>query len=163
MFAMIPYVLPNHLCCHLGANCSGKISIFPKFSTPKLLFYFRVLLEYYAGTDALQHPYHSGNRVLRWKGQKDMDIVFCDLKGVYFKIVICGNLLKDLFRSVSNVSTQDPLSVFRGPHQMVLRIIDRMAVSFQFHAIGIAYLSLPSAAELFIPVYKTGYSSSGFP
>jgi hypothetical protein len=46
---------------------------------------------------------------------------------------------------------------------MVLRIIDRMAVSFQFHAIGIAYLSLPSAAELFIPVYKTGYSSSGFP
>ena len=162
MFAMIPYVVPNHLCRHFVSDCARKISIFPKFSTPKLLFHFRMLLEYYAGTNALEHPYHPGDRVPRWKGQKDMDMVFCDLKGVYFTIVIGGNLLKDLFRSVSNVSTQDPLSVFRGPYQMVLRIIDRMAGSFQFHAIGIPYLSLPSAGELFIPVYKTGYSSSVF-
>jgi len=45
---------------------------------------------------------------------------------------------------------------------MVFRIIYRMAGSFQFHALGIAYLPLPSAGELFIPVYKTGYSSSNF-
>jgi len=45
---------------------------------------------------------------------------------------------------------------------MIFGIIDGMAGSFQFHAAGIAYLSLPSAGELFIPVYKTGYSSSEF-
>ena len=35
-----------------------------------------------------------------------------------------------------------------------------MTGSLQFHAISVAQLSLPSAGELFIPVYKTGYSSS---
>jgi len=83
-----------------------------------------------------------------------MDMVFCDLKGIYFEIVSGGDLLTDLFRSFSEISPQDPLSLFR--------IIDRMACSFQFHAGAIAYLSVPSAGELFIPVYKTWYSSSKF-
>jgi hypothetical protein len=162
LFTMVRNVFSDHLCRYFVANCSDKVSIFPEFTTPKLPFHFRMLLEYYAGTDALQHPYHFGDRVPRWKGQKDMDMVFCNLKGVYLEIVSGGYLFKDLFRSLSEISTQDPLSIFRGPHQMIFRIIDRMAGSLQFHAICIAYLSLPSAGELFIPVYKTGYSSSVF-
>jgi hypothetical protein len=41
---------------------------------PKLFLYLMMFMKYYAGTDALQHPYHFGNGVPRWKGQKDMDI-----------------------------------------------------------------------------------------
>jgi len=63
-----------------------------------------VLLEYDASTDALQHPYHFGDGIPRWKGLEDMDMLFCDLKGIYFKIVMYGNLLKDLFRSFSEIS-----------------------------------------------------------
>ena len=119
-------------------------------------------MKYHAGTDALQNPYHLGNRVPWWKTQKDMHMVFCDLKGIYLKIVILGNLLKDLFHSLSNIIPQNPFSVFRGPYQMIFRIVDRMRSSFQFHAVNIAYLNLHLAGELFIPVYKTGYSSSNF-
>jgi hypothetical protein len=35
-----------------------------------------------------------------------------------------------------------------------------MARSLQFHAKSISYVSLTSAEEIFIAVYKTGYSSS---
>jgi hypothetical protein len=45
---------------------------------------------------------------------------------------------------------------------MIFRVIHRMTGSFQFHALAITRFSLPSAGELFIPVYKTGYSSSNF-
>jgi hypothetical protein len=90
-----------------------------------------------------------------------MDMVLSDLKGVYLKIVVYVNLLKDLFGSFSQISRQDPLSILRRPHQSMFRIIERMAVSVQFHAICMAYSCLPSAGELIIPVYKTGYSSSG--
>ncbi len=159
---MIFAIISNHLCGYFVANGSSKISVLPKFSTPELLFHFRMLFENYTGTDALEHRYHLGNRVARGKGQKDMDMVFCDLKGIYLKAVMYGNLLKDFFCSFSQISTQDPFSIFRRPYQVVFRIIDRMAGSLHYDAECIAYLSLPSAGELFIPVYKTGYSSSGF-
>jgi hypothetical protein len=162
LFAMVFNIISDHLCGYFVANCSSKISVFPKLSTPQLFLYIRMFLKYCTGTDALEHPYHLGYGIPRGKGQKDMDMVLCGLKGIDLKLVVYGNLLKDLFRSFSQSSTQDPLSIFRSPYQMVFRVIDRMAGSLQFHVVGIAYLSLPSAGELFIPVYKTGYSSSGF-
>ena len=162
MFTMVFNIVSNHLCGHFITNCSNKITILPEFSSPKLFLHLRMLMKYHAGTDALQNPYHLGNRVPSWKAQKDMHMVFCDLKGIYLKIVILGNLLKDLFHSLSNIIPQNPFSVFRGPYQMIFRIVDRMRSSFQFHAVNIAYLNLPLAGELFIPVYKTGYSSSNF-
>ncbi len=91
-----------------------------------------------------------------------MNMALSYLKGIYLKIVGGCNLLKDLFRSFSDITTQDPFSIVRSPHQMIFGVIDRMAGPLQFHAVGIAYVSLPSAGELFIPVHKTGYSSSGF-
>jgi len=91
-----------------------------------------------------------------------MDIVLCDLKGIYLKIVILGYLFNYLFYPISDVASQNPLSIFLRLQQMIFGIIDCMAGSFQFHAVGIAYLPLPSAGELFISVHKTGYSSSRF-
>jgi hypothetical protein len=159
---MVFNIVSNHLCSHFVTNCPDKITIFPEFSSPKLFLHLRMLMKYNAGTDALQHSYHLGNRVPWWKAQKDMNMVFCYLKGIYLKIVILGNLLKGLFHSLSNIIPQNPFSVFRSPYQMIFRIVDRMRSSFQFHAVNIAYLNLPSAGKLFIPVYKTGYSSSHF-
>ena len=159
---MVFNIVSNHLCGYFIANCSDKISVFPKLSTSQFLFHFGMLLKYYTGTDALEHSYHFGNRVPRWKGQKNMNMVLSYLKGIYLKIVILGYLFKYFLYSIPDVASQNPLSIFRSPHQMVFRIIDRMARSFQLHAGCIPYLSLSLAGELFIPVYKTGYSSSNF-
>lgn len=162
MFTMVFYVFSNHFFCHLIPNRSHKISILPKFSSPKLLLYFRMLLKYYTGTDTLQHPYYLGNTVPRWKRKKNMNVIFCCLQRIYLEIMITGNLLKYFFYSRSNISSQNPFSILRSPHQMIFRVIYRMTGSFQFHALTITRFSLPSAGELFIPVYKTGYSSSDF-
>lgn len=51
---MILDILPDHIGCYFITNRSGKVSIFPKFTTPELFFNFGVPLEYYAGTYALQ-------------------------------------------------------------------------------------------------------------
>jgi hypothetical protein len=45
---------------------------------------------------------------------------------------------------------------------VIFRIINCMARSLKYHALTISHLPLPRAEELFIPVYKTGYSSSNF-
>jgi hypothetical protein len=119
-------------------------------------------MKYHTGTDALQNPYHLGNRVPWWEGQKDMNMVFCNLKGVCLTIVILGNFLENLFHSVSNIIPQNPFSEFRCPYQMISCKVDRMSSSFQYHAVNITYLILPLAGEFFIPVYKTRCSSSNF-
>jgi hypothetical protein len=50
---MVFYIFPYHFFRHLVPNRSSKISIFPKFSTPKLFLYLRMLLKYYTATDIL--------------------------------------------------------------------------------------------------------------
>ena len=162
MFTMVFYIFPNHFFRYLVPNRSSKISIFPKFSTPKLFLYLRMLLKYYTATDTLQYPYCLGNTIPRWKRKKNMNVIFCYLQRIYLKIMIPGNLLKKFFYPISNIIPQYPLSIFRSPYQMIFRIVYRMTGSVQFHVLTITHLPLPSAGELFIPVYKTGYSSSDF-
>jgi len=159
---MILNIFFNHIRCYLVPNRSNKISIFPKLSALKLLLYFRVFLEYGTRTDALQHPYYPRYAVSWRKRQKNMDMIFRNLQRLYLKIVTFCYLLEYLFYSVPYMTLQNPFPVFRSPYQMIFGIIYRMTGSLQFHAISITYLFLPSAGELFIPVYKTGYSSSEF-
>ena len=161
MFAMIFDIFSDHVCRNLVTDRTHKISIFPKLSAPKLFLYLRMLLKNYAGTDALEHPYYLGNTVPRRKRQKNVNMIFRYLHRVYLKVMIPGNLLKNILYSLSDISSQNPFAILRRPYQMVFRIIDRMASSLQFRAISITS-PLPSAGELFIPVYKTGYSSSNF-
>ena len=160
---MIFYIFSNHFCRHLVPNRSSKISIFPKFPTPKLFLYLRVLLKYYTRTDTLQHPYYLGNTISRWKRQEiyehDLLLPPAYLSQNHDSWLSPQNT--SLTRSLIS-SSQYPLSIFRSPYQMILRIIYRMTGSLQFHALTITHFSLPSAGELFIPVYKTGYSSSDF-
>src|SRR3990172_4992362 len=159
---MILNIFFDYIRCYLVPNCSNKISIFPKLSAPKLPLYFRVLLEYGACTDTLQHSYYPGNAVPWRKRQKNMHMIFRNLQRLYLKIVILCYLLKYLSYSVSYMTLQNPFPVFRSSYQMIFGIIYRMTGPLQFHAISLTYLYLPSAGELFIPVYKTGYSSSDF-
>jgi len=42
---MIPNIFPNYFSSYFIPYCSGKIPIFPKFPTPKLLLYFRMFLK----------------------------------------------------------------------------------------------------------------------
>jgi len=140
LFTMIFDIFPNHFFRYLIPNRSHKISIFPKFPTPKLFLYLRMLLEYDTGTDALQHPYYLGNTISRWKRKENMNMIFCYLQRIDLKIMIPGNLLKYFSYSLSNISPQNQFSIFWSPYQMILRIIHRMTGSLQSHAISITRL-----------------------
>jgi hypothetical protein len=118
--------------------------------------------------EILHCHWYSSRSLLPWnyytsvETKKNMNVISCYLQRIYLKLVILANLLKNSFYPISNIIPQYPLSIFRCPYQMIFRIVYRMTGSLQFHALTITHFSLPSAGELFIPVYKTGYSSSNF-
>jgi len=160
LLMMILNIIPDHFSRYFVSYCPDKIPVLPKFSSPKLFLYLWMILKNYTRTNALQHPHYLSNTIPRWKGQKYMNVIPCYLHRINLKIMVPRNLLKNTPYSFPNVFPQNPFSILRGPYQMILRVIDSMTGSFQVHMLNITHLPLPTAVELFIPVYKTGYSSS---
>ena len=131
---IIPAIIFDYLFRHFFTNCSGKISVFPKFSAPKPCLYFGVLVKYYADTDTLRHPKHFANTLPRGKRQINVNVMLCYLHRIYFKIVTIRDLLKYLLYSPSDIASQNPFSLFRSLQQKVFSIVNRMTGSFQFPA-----------------------------
>ena len=90
----------------------------------------------------------------------------------YVKPIFLADLPNQLYRSFLNLfSLKDLLSVFRTPHQVVTRIVDRMTRSFDHHAWYISCLDArayedkgdaplplitPSGRHAFIPAASRG-------
>ena len=130
---MIRYISSYYFSSYYVSNCSHKVPVFPKFSTPQFFFNFRIFTKYYTGAYTLQHPNYSRYTISRWKRQKYMYMILCYLKSVYLKIMILCYLAKYLFYLRTYLPPQYPFPIFRDPYKMILRIIHSMACSFEFH------------------------------
>jgi len=127
---MIPNIFLNYLSSYFIPYCSGKIPIFPKFPTPKLLPYFRMFLKNYTSTYALQHPHYLGNAIPRWKRQKYMNMILPYFHRINLKTMITRYFLKYILQSFPNIPSKNPFSIFWSPYQMILCIIYCMTSPF---------------------------------
>jgi hypothetical protein len=58
-----------------------------------------------------------------------MNVVSRHLQRVNFNVMPIPNLSKQLLYPFANIATENPLSVFWRPHQMIFGVVDRMAGS----------------------------------
>jgi hypothetical protein len=61
-----PVVLQEPTRKSIGVFGAVRISVFPKFTTPKMLLYLWVLMKNHARTHTLQYPHYLGNTISRW-------------------------------------------------------------------------------------------------
>ena len=85
-----------------------------------------------------------------------MNMIGTDLQRLDHKPMTQRDLLEDLLDPHLKIAPQDPLAILRRPHQVILRVIDRMACSAQHHAARIAYPLLPAAGKTFHPRLQNG-------
>jgi hypothetical protein len=115
----LPLVISNvpldHPRCYLIPHCPCKVAIFPKLPAPQLLPQLRVFLEQDTGGDTLQNPYYLCNRILRWEGEEEVDMIRSDLHLLNLKAKILGSLVKELFHPRSNL-VPHPLAIFGSPN-----------------------------------------------
>ena len=159
---MILNIFSDYFRRYLIAYGPGKIPVFPKFTTPKMLLHLWVLLKNYARTYTLQYSHYLRNTISRWKRQKYVHMILSNFHRIYLKPMIQGHFLKYTLHPLLYVPSKYPLPILRSPYQMIFRVIYGMWCSFHSHVLYIAHLSLPSAGKLFIPVHRTGYSSFKF-
>lgn len=56
-----------------------------------------------------------------------MHVILRYLHRINLYVVVRCDLAEDLSDSLLDIASQDPFAVLRGPHKMVLRVVDRMA------------------------------------
>jgi len=162
LITVIMNIFSDYFGRYLVAYGTGKISVFPKFTTPKMLLHLWVLMKNHARTHTLQYPHYLGNTISRWERQKYVYMIRGNFHCVNLKSMIQRHFLKYTLHTLLDVSTKYPLPILRCPYQMIFRVIYSMCRSFHSHVQFITHLPLPSAGKLFIPAHRTGYSSFKF-
>ena len=132
MLDIFIYDLPSHTV----SDCTGKVSVFPKLTRPKTFLDARELAEQFPRTYALDYPHHLTYRKLRWKRHQQMHMVNRYFHFLYLYSVFFTYLSYELFRSSPyRFIRKYLLPIFRAPHQMVYRVVDRMTRPLQCHAL----------------------------
>ncbi len=128
-------ILVNDLPSHTVSDRSCEVSIFPQLSTPHPLLQSRKLAEQLSRTYALYRSYHLPDRTPRWKRYQNMHMILCYFHLLYLKSILFCNLSYQLSRSFPHLGFSKRLPpIFRAPHQMVARVVDRMTRPLQSHA-----------------------------
>ena len=130
----------DNLTSHSVPDCSGEISILPQFSRPQSLFQARELAEQSPRAMAFNYPHHVTNRPSRRKRDQYVDMLSAYFRFDNFETIILAYLPDQLFRSFLNLlPLKYILPIFRAPHQVVARIVDRMTRPLKAHALYISY------------------------
>jgi hypothetical protein len=153
-------ILLYRIACHLVSDCAYKVPIFPKLSAPQLTLDLRISPKDLFRTHALQYPHYLTNRVFRRYARKYMHMILGYLYFHNLTIPCCENLLKHLFGRISYLLFQYPLAILRCPDEMVSRVVDCMAHSFDSHAAY--YTRVLDYCNPFLPVLPHGASRVGF-
>jgi hypothetical protein len=85
-----------------------------------------------------------------------MNMIGTDLQRLDHKSMTPCDLVEDLLHPHLKIAPQNPLAILGRPHQMILRVTDRVACSAQHHAARIDYPLLPAAGKTYHPRLQNG-------
>ena len=131
---MVLDIFFDKIFCYFVPHCPGKVTIFPKFASPELLFYIREDLKNLSCRSPLKSLYHLRDRISRRKSQKYVHMIFSNFHCLYLKFIRQCDFFENCLNKFSKISPQYPFPIFRGPYQVVSGIVHRMTGSLNGHA-----------------------------
>jgi len=137
----------------------GKVPTFRELSAPELPLHLGEPSEDLFCADCLENPHHLPNRIPRRHAGEDADMIRGDLHLLNLAVPRSQDLLKQLPCCISDLFSQDPLAILWRPHQVVSRIVHRMAHPFEAHAAY--YTPCSKRGHPFLPVLPYGVSRVG--
>jgi len=120
---MVLKVVSDYFLGDFVSGGSGEVSVFPEFTAPEFFLHFRVFGKDYAGADTFQNFHHPGDAIAWWKREKNVDMVFGHFQHIYFKIMVCRNLLKNILHRLLDIAPKNPLAVLRRPDKVIFGVI----------------------------------------
>ncbi len=133
LMPMVSNIALHHRGRHRIPHRPNKVPILPKLSLPQMFPQLWILSKQLTGRSTFKDPHHLGNRILGRKIQKNMHRLFGQVQFNQLKAKVLRNLPKHFLRASSNILPNNPPPVFRCSYQMVFRVVNRMASSFNRH------------------------------
>ena len=145
---------------HFISHRAHKVPIFPELPSPQLPLHLWISPKYLLRTHALQCPYYFANRILRRDTRKYVHMILRYFHLNHFTVPRPQYLSKQSLSRLSHLIPKNPLPVLRRPYEMISRVINRMAQSFEAHA---PYYTRNSPQKNpFLPVLPHGASRVRF-
>jgi len=144
---MIANISLHHCRRHGIPHRPHKTPIFPKLSLPQVLHQLQILFEHLTRRNTIQDPHHLGNRMPGRKIQQDSHMFLNHFQFDQLKTKVFGNLPKHLLHSASAILPNDPSPIFQGLDQMIFRVINGMASTFDGHLPRLSLLG-PASSRL---------------
>src|SRR3989338_7468951 len=158
---LILYISSYYICGYFVSNRSDKVSIVPKFSTPKIFLQPRVLFKNFAGAYSFQYIHNLCRGIPWWSSQKHMNMVWHNFHRIYFKFILLSYFPKKLFNSFLHPLFQNTLAILWNPDNVIFDVIYRMFRSFNSHAVHSNIIRAFSTWP-FIPTLKGGVFCPNF-
>jgi hypothetical protein len=147
----------DHLTSHSISDRSDEIPIFPHLPPLQTLLQTRELAKQPYRALGFNNPHHLSNPSVRPKRDKHMNMLFHYFDFDNLSPIFLAYIFNQLFRSFPNLFPHKYIfSIFRAPHQMIARIIDRMTRSFQRHPLFILHLRARAYAEVIPSTHSSG-------
>ena len=131
-------VFPYYVSSYVISYTPDKISITPKFSSPKLFLQLRKFSKYFSRRHTLKYLYYLRGCISRRYFHKYVHVTLYYFHSIYTKFIFFGNPLKYLFQVLRDLTTHYSLSVLGYPYQMIFQIIYSVFCPLYSHAIFIA-------------------------
>jgi hypothetical protein len=118
------------------ANTPDKVSVIPQFARPESFLKLWELLKYFSYRDAFHYLHYLSRRVPGRSFGKYVNMIGHYFHGIYTKIKLFSDMLKDLLQVRRYLMVKDLLPVLRYPYQMVFQIIDGVFGSSYCHDVS---------------------------
>ena len=157
---MVLDILLDRVAGHFISHRAHEVPIFPELPSPQLPLHLWISPNYLLRTHALQCPYYFANRLLRRNTRKYVHMILRYFHLNHFTVPRPQYLFEQLLGRLTHLTPQNPLSILRRPYEMVPRIINRMAQSFDAHAVH--YTRNSAQKNPFLPALPHGASRVSF-
>ena len=107
-----------------GSNGGTKIASRPQVLTPLAFLQMREFFLQFAGRDAFDELDDFGWREQWWTRDQNMDMIDADVAFHNRDVAAHAHLFDEVAGSFGYLGTQHVVAIFRGPHEVVLDVID---------------------------------------
>jgi len=123
---LVPDVFRNTRLISKLANRVHKISISPKFSSPKFFFHFWMLSEYFSGCDTFYHPDNLTGTLCRNRLNQKMNVIFVCPNFKKVNIISLFDLKTNFFYRHINSFTKYHFPILGWTNKMIQQYTDIM-------------------------------------
>ena len=132
LFALLFYIVSDHVLAPMFSNRASKIPISPEFASPQFLLYLGATSEYFSSSKAFYNRYNLRHTIHRNRLHQKMDMILIRTNFQKLNLIPFLYIQTNFFQNFIHVVIKYSASIFCWKNQMVKQHRNIMALVYVF-------------------------------